>query len=1080
MCPGILRNLELSMAVEWITSRAGGGSDAEILRRIGQRVAQDPLARIIVLVPPQATLMTETHIMHALNLPGLMGVQVMGPEKLAQRILDSVYGRAKPVVDLPAKSMVVKLLLETYADSLPALSACARAQNMSADIARLISEFKAMDIAPQDIGSLQTGNPATDRKYADLAFLYEQFDGYMQNRAITLEDRMNIAVNHVRKCRFIAESDFYILHFDLLTSQLERLFAEIAAAAQNTVLSFLDTDERDPDAGLFEAVRRQRVSVNRMIAEKTSWTVLPGSGRQDAIGHIEKNLYAYPYRKFSRDCGSMQMIRALDPEEETASAAEIIARLVAEEGYAMREIAIVCGNTQEYADYIGQIFSRANIPFFVDDKRSAAENFIAGTILSALELSSGRLSKEKLLAHIELAWGMDEPDVCVLKNYAYQKINSAYQFEKPFADNLAEEARLRLASPALTFRKKAAAAKTVGEKIKLLQEYLSDLQTEEKLNRLMRAFEENGMPASIDYYEQSYKAIDQVLKQAKELLGELPINGYDLALLLKSGFESAGISLIPQGADEVVVGDIGTSRLQDIRALIVLGVNEGRIPNYEEKPGILQQQEKDFLFSEILHIGSASQIAKQKLAIYRILSMPGERLILSYAQTNGEQLQPSPLIARMHELFDIREIQAREIVGGLRENAVRLAQCELRSLADGYAGKDRQNLALLLAREDTKEQILLYEQFAARANQAERLSPARAAELYSLGAASASRFEAYYSCPFRHFVLYGLRAEVPRESSIAGVDVGNFVHGVLDGVARGIKNAGESWKTVGQAKLVELIRKSSDEVRERDFKYTLGPRNQNVLRTVERELYWAVSAIRRHFETASLEMEETEHAFEMDLGGVRLRGIIDRLDVAKVGDETWFKVVDYKTGEKEWSLQDFAEGLSLQLVIYLLAGMEYLRHLGENARPAGADYFTVRLPLLEQYDQEKIYSEFKMQGLQAVEPETAKQVYGFDGSGIVSLKLRFKKDGAYHASDCRDIYTQEEMGRLMQYAKKLVCGAAAEIEAGNVSVAPQAGQKSAPPCLYCDFRSVCMLDDGALPQKKEKQAKDRLFERMGG
>jgi ATP-dependent helicase/nuclease subunit B len=607
---------------------------------------------------------------------------------------------------------------------------------------------------------------------------------------------------------------------------------------------------------------------------------------------------------------------------------------------------------------------------------------------------------------------------------------------------------------------------------------LSDIQMEEKITRLMQHFERNGLPASIDYFEQSYKAIGGILKQAGEMLGQLKLNGYELAQLLKSGFESAGISLIPQGADEVTVGDIGISRLQDIRTLIVLGVNEGKIPNYEEKPGILQQQEKEYLFSEILHIGNTSQIAKQKLAIYRIFSMPSERLILSYAQTGGEQLQPSPLIARMHELFGLQETPAAELIGSLRENAMQLAQGELRNLADGYANKDKHNLARLLAREDTREQILQYAQFAARTNEAQRLQNGHAAQLYSMGTASASRFEAYYSCPFRHYVLYGLHAEVPRESSIAGVDVGNFVHGVLDGVSRGIKNSGESWKTIAQPKLLELLRQSSDEVRDRDFKYTVSPRNLNVLRTVERELYWAVSAIRKHFVSSILEMEETEHAFELELGGIRVRGIIDRLDIAKLGDETWFKVVDYKTGEKEWSLQDFAEGLSLQLMIYLLAGMEYLQLLGETVRPAGADYFTVRLPLLEQYDEEKILSEFKMQGLQAVEPELAKQVYGFDGNGIVSLKLRFKKDGSYHASDSRDVYTQQEMGQLMAYAKKLVTGAAAEIELGNVSITPQAGQKSPPPCLYCDFRSVCMLDGEAVPQKKERQPKEQIFERM--
>ncbi|MEI6100313.1 MAG: PD-(D/E)XK nuclease family protein [Eubacteriales bacterium] len=617
-------------------------------------------------------------------------------------------------------------------------------------------------------------------------------------------------------------------------------------------------------------------------------------------------------------------------------------------------------------------------------------------------------------------------------------------------------------------------AKTAAEKITRVQEYLSDMKIEERVTACMRNFEKNGIPESIDYFEQSYKAIGDILEQAKELLGALTMNGFDLAALLRSGFESAVIRLIPQGADEVSVGDIGISRLQDIRLLIVLGMNEGKIPNYEEESGILAQQEKDFIYSEILHMGNTSQIVKQKLAIYRAFSLPSERLVLIYSQTGKEQMQPSPLIARMHELFSIKETEASELIGSLRENSILLAQAEIRNLANGYK-KDKEYLACLLAREDTRDLIVDMGRFAARTNVAESLKKPIAAELYPKGTASASRYEAYYSCPFRHYVLYGLHAEVPRESTLAGVDVGNFVHGVLDSVSREIKNTGQSWKNVSQAQLVNLLRSSSEEVRERDFKYTVSPRNMNVLRTVERELYWALSAIRQHFETSSLEMEETEHKFELDVGGIRIRGIIDRLDIARAGETTWFKVVDYKTGQKEWFLQDFVEGLSLQLVIYMLAGMEYLRQLEDSVRPAGADYFTVKLPLLEQYEPEKLLSEFKMQGLQGVEPEDAKQVYGFDGNGIVSVSLRLKKDGSYYSTDSRNVYSQEELTQLMEYAKKLITGAAAEIESGNVQIAPLPNQQNVAPCTYCDFRSVCMLDDAQIPQKKERQSKDLLL-----
>ena len=50
---------------------------------------------------------------------------------------------------------------------------------------------------------------------------------------------------------------------------------------------------------------------------------------------------------------------------------------------------------------------------------------------------------------------------------------------------------------------------------------------------------------------------------------------------------------------------------------------------------------------------------------------------------------------------------------------------------------------------------------------------------------------------------------------------------------------------------------------------------------------------------------------------VSLTGIIDRVNVLKKDGEVYVRVVDYKTGAKEFSVSDAKEGLNLQLLIYL-------------------------------------------------------------------------------------------------------------------------------------------------------------------
>lgn len=1063
------------MAIEFICARTEKKSTDYILKKIKTQVDADPLARILVLVPPQATLATENHIMRALGLKGLMGVWVMGPEKLKERILDTVYGRARQTIDTPGRSMVIRRLMDEYAENLTFLGTCARTQNICTDLSGVISEFKSMDISPSQIAGLAPDSKFTGQKLKDLAFLYEKFEDYLKDRALTGEDRMNIAIDHVRDCKFIAESDVYILDFGLYTAQMVRLVSAVSETAKNTAVTFLDTHPTDPDADVFEIARRERAILQKAVSGARLIFLPEDRGGSETL-HVAKNLYAYPYVQKKEKSENVRIVRALDPGQEVAAAAETIARLAAQDGYAMREIAVVCASAGDYARDIKEQFTRAKIPFFINDQRSARENFAARFILSALRMAGGRLSKEKLLTHIETAFGIEDPEVSVLKNYAYGKISSAYQFEKPLAEDAAEAARIRCIAPALVFRKHIASAKTAGEKLALLAGYMQAAGMEARVSSRVEEFIRMELPESAEYLEQAYKKIGEVLEQAGAILNETELSAQELADVLKSGLESISIRLIPQGADEVVVGDIGVLRLSDIRALIVLGVNEGKIPNYEEEPGILTPREKDYIMEELLGRSAGSPVARQKLAVYRILSLPSAKLIFTYHQlSEGSRQQPSSLIERLGEILNIEETDANEYIGRLRENAVARAADELKAAVDGTAGRSRQYLAALLAREDTRETLLKYERFATRSYAAKRMDRRLADDLYGRGAASVSRFETYFSCPFRHYVLYGLKPEVPRESRIESVDAGNFVHGVLDRVSKSLKEKGRSWSAVTEGEMVSLLRESAKEVRETEMKYTLSPKNKNTLDILERELYWALCAIRRHFETSCLQMEETEHRFELEIAGVRLKGVVDRLDLAKTGAETFFKVVDYKTGEKSWSLQDFCEGLSLQLVVYMLAGLEYFRQRLPDIQAAGADYFTVKLPLLEEFDPEGIIARYKMKGLQALPPEDAKKVYGYDGSGIVSLSLRLKKDGGYYAADAKDVYTKEEVGRLLDYAKKLVVRAAGEIGAGGIEIAPRPNEKNTAPCAYCDFRSVCMLNEADMPEKKEKQTRDRIF-----
>ena len=79
----------------------------------------------------------------------------------------------------------------------------------------------------------------------------------------------------------------------------------------------------------------------------------------------------------------------------------------------------------------------------------------------------------------------------------------------------------------------------------------------------------------------------------------------------------------------------------------------------------------------------------------------------------------------------------------------------------------------------------------------------------------------------------------------------------------------------------------------------------------------------------------------------QLRGIVDRVDTWSNGHTNYFRVVDYKTGKKDFDYCDVFNGIGLQMLLYLFALEDRGKKiLGSNAKSAGVLYFPARSPVV--------------------------------------------------------------------------------------------------------------------------------------
>ena len=115
---------------------------------------------------------------------------------------------------------------------------------------------------------------------------------------------------------------------------------------------------------------------------------------------------------------------------------------------------------------------------------------------------------------------------------------------------------------------------------------------EEKLNNYMLKFQKENRLSMIKEYSQVYPYVMELFDKIVSLMGEENLKLSEFSDILDAGFEEIKVGVIPMAADAVVVGDIQRTRLNNIKALFFIGVNDEVVPKASVGGGILNETDR--------------------------------------------------------------------------------------------------------------------------------------------------------------------------------------------------------------------------------------------------------------------------------------------------------------------------------------------------------------------------------------------------------------------------------------------------------------------------------------------------------
>lgn len=999
------------MALQFIIGSSGSGKSYRMYKELIDISMAHPEENFIIIVPEQYTMQTQKNIVQMHPRHGVMNIDILSFARLAHRIFEEQGQSYTHILEDTGKRMVIRKVLEQKRRQLGVFTGSIRKSGFSGELKSMISELLQYNITPhmlEDCLEKMGGASVLSGKLKDLSLIYEGFKEYIEGHYLTAEEILDRLCPLICDSQIIRDSRIYMDNFNGFTPSQYHLLAELLRYSRGVQMTLTIDIHNKPyelknNYELFYLTKETLYRLEKLCkdihCERKKDILIGPEDHEDRFGHradlrhLEKNIFRKRAHPFSGIPENIGLFTAKNPGNEADFVARRIRRLVRDEGYRYREIAVILGDVAGYRHMIEKSFEAMDIPCFIDTKRSILNNAFVECLRALLEMFAENFSYMTVFRFLRSGFvSMETGDIDLLENYVlafgirgasgwkntWMKRHSKITDAMLLALNQLREDFYESIRPVYeVFKDKAS---NVRQMTQALVDWIYGMEIKEQLEAAAGQFEQQGQLSMAKEYGQVYDVVMDLLGKLADILGDELVSAKEYNDILDAGLNESKLGLIPPGMDAVMVGDIQRTRLGDIRVLFLMGVNEGIVPAPARDGGLINDREKELLASMDVELApTARQLGiMEQFYIYAALTAASHRLILSYSQVSaqGKALRPSSLLRRLGKLFPglaARECEEKDTWMSWLDNE----SSAFNRLIEGF-----QELHAAPATDAFKE---LYSWFCSSETYGDRTKKlldaafvsyisrplSRAAVRAIYGDAlenSVTTLENYAACAYAHFLQYGLGLEPREENQIRNPDLGIVLHKALELFASALTATGYTWQNVPEPEREALSAACAKKAAE-EFRHTVlleTKRNQYQIRRLIRYVLRTTWAIKQQLQKGEFSPDAYEIRFDSDeLAGVmdvalsqnvlmKLKGTIDRIDLCQDEENVYVKIVDYKSGNTKFDIVALYQGLSLQLVVYMNAAqaLEARRWPGKRIIPAGILYYNIDDPMIEMEDME--------------------------------------------------------------------------------------------------------------------------------
>jgi len=1045
---------------------------------------------IILLVPEQQVLESEktTAGMGLLSFD----LQVLSFGRLANEIFRRFGGLSHKYIDKGASHVVMYRVLCELEGALSEYNNITLRDRSSIKLLQdAITEFKNAGITPgalEDVAEKLPGGDKLAAKLLDLATIMTAQKVILGQKYVDPADDLTLAAKILDKNNFFENTHVFINSFDGFTgAELDIIKNMIKNADGVTVaINMLLSDSaqcfeklKTTDKALRGAAKDHNVPVRHTSIEGDD------SQKSEVLSFVCENLWDFD-AVYEGKNDAVQVFSCKDDFEQAKCVAADILKKV-KNGADFRDFAVIMREPEKYLGILDNVFSACNIPLHFSVRTDIKRHPEIRMISCAIQVGAYGWKTDDVISYMRTGMTGLDMDACdALEDYfSLWKVSGKNNFAKRplkkhpegFGKEFDEKSNLLLEQ--LNTYKKAlidpldrflsvfdGGEARVLDVCVALYSFVDEIKLKARLEQTVNELAGNGDLSQAEEKRQVWNTIISALDSLYSVASDMKCDAKGFLSILDTVLECTDIGKIPQGVNEVIAAGPLLLRKSDVKHAYVIGVNEGVFPAIVSEDLLIADEERRILRELGLDIYKSrdTRVADELYTFYRTVTMPRESLTFTCLASKSvsqalENLmrslkieKPTPFVMSHENVFCATDAVEYAISKGCSSYASKFIPRLSESQGAGVrVGKE--NLGIECAHGIFFDKMSL----------------------------SQSKLDSYSMCPQAYYCRYILKLREKATSEAGSNTVGSFVHEILEKFF--LELDGRDLQTLSAAESKQILDKVLSKYGSDMISDESTAREKGLYNRIERLIRLLADNLRREFSVSKF----APYTYEMPIGmseakngvkaldiyvdddfSVSLCGYIDRVDIYKRGDDAYVRVVDYKTGKKDFKKEDMELGINLQMPLYLHAFCKdeaLSEKLAPNGRllPAGVLYFAARHPDFKSDDvdvkksddvYEKAVRSIKRNGIVLDDEEI---ILAMDPEKTGELApVSYTKKGI----SGKALISDKELEELTETVLSTVADKAKMMRSGCVSAEPLK-QGSHDACKYCAMRPVCRRSDAS-------------------